>query len=155
MNNSRQSSEVQAQATLDTKVEHETPSHSYEQTMVSFLPTIESENSAARTIGPSAVVEIVSSGPVLHIKVAGNSSVMSHSAVAVAVAVDSQVRQYGRVCVLFEIHDRDGCKAIALWQNKAGNFKVQSMNHAKLDEAMIWLRRRVACRGNDSRMKEL
>ena len=121
--------------------------------MVSFLPTDENESSAARRIGPSAVVEIISSGQVLHVKVVGNSSVMSHS--AVAVAVDCQVREHGRVCVLFEIHDRDGCKAIAMWQDKARDFKVQSIDYENLDKAKILLLQQVACRGDDSRIREL
>ncbi|TWT81400.1 hypothetical protein CA13_28530 [Planctomycetes bacterium CA13] len=114
--------------------------------MVSFLPTIENETSAACTIGANSVVEIVSSGQVLHIKVAGNSSVMSHS--AVAVVVDSQVREYGRVCVLFEIQDHDGCKAMALWQNETLDFKVQRMEHEHLETAKMLLLKQVACRGD-------
>ncbi len=120
--------------------------------MVSFLPTNENEILAARTIGSTAVVEIVSSGQVLHLKVAGDSSIMSHS--AVAVAVDSQVRQHGRVCVLFEIHDRDGCKAIALWQNKAGDFKVKPIEHDNLEHTKTLLLQSVTCRGDDSRLSE-
>ena len=35
-------------------------------------------------------------------------------------------------------------EAIALWQDDAGNFKVQSFGHAELNEAKIWLESRVA-----------
>jgi len=110
--------------------------------MVSFIARDESEFSPAGKIGSSAGVEIVSSGEVLHIKVAGKLKPMSSS--AVAVAVERQVRQYGRVCVLLEIHDHRGRKVIAQWQDVTRNFKVQAIDHAKLDEAKIWLERQVA-----------
>ena len=110
--------------------------------MVSFIRDEHNALSEVGNFGCRSVVEIVSSGQVLHVKLAGNIESMTGG--VIGVAVDRQVRQHGRVCVLFEIHQHDGCEAIALWQDKTHNFKVQSIDHSRLDEAKIWLERQAA-----------
>ncbi|TWU28882.1 hypothetical protein [Novipirellula artificiosorum] len=120
--------------------------------MVGFIPNEHNALSEVSNVGCKAVVEIVSSGQVLHVKVAGNIESMTGS--VIGVAVDRQVRQHGRVCVLFEIHQYDGCEAIALWQDNTNKFKVQSIDHAQLDEAKIWLGRQAASCSHARRTKK-
>ncbi len=110
--------------------------------MVSFIPTDGNDLDATGNPNSSAIVEIISSGQVLHIKVVENIDLESRG--FVAVAVDDQVRRHGRVCVLFELHDRDGPKAMAMWQDKTSNFKVQSVDHTRLDDAKAWLKQHIA-----------
>jgi hypothetical protein len=86
--------------------------------------------------------EIVSAGRLLHLKTAGVFSISSYS--AFAAAADRQVQQHGNVCILVEIHDRVGWRAVAIWQDETLDFKFQSVDHDRLDEAKTWLEDRIS-----------
>ena len=120
--------------------------------MVGFLSVDDGKIQMLGHCGAVASVEIVSSGQVLHIKAAGEFDLLSHS--DVAIAVDCQVREYGKVCVLFEIHESRGRKAFALWQDQASNFKVRAIDSDNLEQEKTLLLHRVTGRGNDSRITE-
>jgi len=120
--------------------------------MVTFSATIQDDSQTFRRVSLGPDFEIVSSGRILHPRVARDISFSSFG--DVAVAVDRQVIQHGRACILFEIHDDAGWEAVALWQDETRNFKVRSVDHAKLDEAKAWLEDRIEFCANTHPKKE-
>ena len=112
--------------------------------MVTFSKAHQDEPYPLGEVSAGDEIEIVSASKLLHLKVAGDFSISSYS--AFAAAVDRQVQQHGKVCVLVEIHDRVGWRAVAIWQDETLDFKFQSVDHARLDEAKTRLTNSIAKR---------
>ncbi|MCR9295602.1 MAG: STAS/SEC14 domain-containing protein [bacterium] len=60
-------------------------------------------------------IEIQSVGSYLHVKVTGKLTKESYE--VFTPAIDGQIKQYGKIRILFEMHDFHGWTAGALWED--------------------------------------
>ena len=60
-------------------------------------------------------LEIVSAGKLLHVKVTGKLTTEAYE--SFVPAVEEQIRDHGKVRILFEMHDFHGWTAGALWED--------------------------------------
>lgn len=82
-------------------------------------------------------LEIVSAGELLHVRVHGDTR--QAAPLVYAHAIDRQVREFGRICVLMEVCQQAKRSAMAWWQTSRGDFKVVHCDPMKLDQAKQWL----------------
>ena len=66
-------------------------------------------------------LDIISTGKLLHVKVTGKLTKDAYE--AFAPVVDEQIKEYGKVRILFETHDFHGWTAGALWEDLKFDFK--------------------------------
>lgn len=66
-------------------------------------------------------LELVSVGKLLHVKVTGKLTKEAYE--TFAPVVDEQIREHGKVRILFEMHDFHGWTAGALWEDIEFDFK--------------------------------
>lgn len=66
-------------------------------------------------------LEIVSAGKMLHVRVAGKLTKESYE--IFAPAIDQQIREHGKLRILFEMHDFHGWTAGAMWEDLKFDFK--------------------------------
>lgn len=113
-------------------------------------------------------LEVISAGPLLHVKVTGKLTKESYE--AFAPLVDQQVKEHGKLRVLFEMHDFHGWTAGAMWEDMKFDYKhwgdierlavvgeskwekgmatfcrpftsakIRYFEHTQIDEALSWL----------------
>ena len=66
-------------------------------------------------------LEIIATGKVLHVKVTGKLNREAYE--SFGPAVDEQIREHGRIRILFEMHDFHGWTAGAMWEDIKFDFK--------------------------------
>lgn len=66
-------------------------------------------------------LEIISSGKTLHVKATGKLSKESYE--AFVPVVDQQIKEHGKLRILFEMHDFHGWTAGALWEDTKFDLK--------------------------------
>ena len=66
-------------------------------------------------------LEIVSTGKLLHVRVTGKLTKESYE--IFAPVVDEQIKEHGKLRILFEMHDFHGWTAGALWEDMKFDFK--------------------------------
>jgi hypothetical protein len=86
-------------------------------------------------------IDIISTGTFLHVKVSGKLAKVAYE--TFAPLVDQAILKYGKLRILFEMHDFHGWTAGALWEDIKFDFKhgkdierLALVGEAKWEEAM-------------------
>ena len=66
-------------------------------------------------------LELISAGKLLHVKVTGKLTKEAYE--TFTPLVDQQIREHGKIRILFEMHDFHGWTAGALWEDLKFDFK--------------------------------
>ena len=66
-------------------------------------------------------LDIISAGKLLHVKVTGKLTKEAYE--AFAPAVEEQIREHGKIRILFEMHDFHGWTAGGVWEDLKFDFK--------------------------------
>ena len=105
--------------------------------MVTFSTPDESRHVTDLLADAPRDYQIVSTGKVLHMRFQNQIELSSFN--AVNAAIEKQVRQFGKICILYEIFECDGWSAGALYQDDRMNFQMAAIDPQRLDEAKQWL----------------